>query len=70
MMSNPVYLKSAPIRLSQGDGRYQAVPVGRAGSKFAAIRPAVIDCDATSISIVLRVGSARAWNTSLLKFIA
>jgi hypothetical protein len=43
--------------------------VGRAESKLAAIAPAVIDCAATNRSMALLVGSAIAWNTSLLKFI-
>jgi hypothetical protein len=43
--------------------------VGLAVSKFEAIAPAVIDCEATNSSIALRVGSAMAWNTSRRKFI-
>jgi hypothetical protein len=44
--------------------------VGLAVLKFAAMAPAVIDCDATSRIIARRVGSAIAWNISRLNFIA
>jgi len=40
--------------------------VGLAVSKFEAIAPAVIACEATNRRIALLVGSAIAWKTSLL----
>ncbi|EOQ95010.1 hypothetical protein LEP1GSC195_0751 [Leptospira wolbachii serovar Codice str. CDC] len=43
--------------------------VGRLVSKWEAIVPAVIDWVATSKRMALLVGSAIAWNTSLLKSI-
>jgi hypothetical protein len=43
--------------------------VGLATSNFRAIAPAVIAWEASSTSIALRVGSAMAWNGSLLSFI-
>jgi hypothetical protein len=43
--------------------------VGLAESKFAAMVPAVMDYEATSRRITLLVGSARAWKTSLRRFI-
>ena len=43
--------------------------VGLEASKFSAIAPAVMLCEVSIINIARLVGSAMAWNMSLLNFI-